>query len=44
MPSYCLKCIKNIKSINARVSNTSNGKTITLSKCAVCGRKKSRFV
>ena len=36
MPSYCLKCRKNTESINPRVSKT-NGKTIILSKCAICG-------
>ena len=35
---------KYTKNINPRVSNTSNGKTIILSKCATCGSKKSRFV
>ena len=32
------------KNINPRVSNTSNGKTMLLSKCAKCGNKKPRFV
>ena len=36
MSSYCLKCRKNTESINPRVSKT-NGKTIILSKCAICG-------
>ena len=35
---------KYTKNINPRVSNTSNGKTMILSKCATCGSKKSRFV
>ena len=42
--SYCLKCKKNTESINPKVSKTSNGKTIILSKCAVCDSKKSKFV
>ena len=29
--------------INPRVSSTSNGKAMILSKCAKCGSKKSRF-
>ena len=37
-------CRKDTKSINPKVSNTSNGKTVMLSKCAVCGSKKSRFI
>ena len=44
MLSYSLKCKKNIENINPRVSKTSNGKTTILSKCAICGRKKSRFI
>ena len=44
MKSYCLKCIKNTENINSRVSKTSNGKTMLLSKCAICGSKKSRFI
>ena len=43
MMSYCLKCKKDTESINQRVSNTSNGKTVLLSKCAKCGSKKSRL-
>ena len=43
--SYCLKCRKrNTESINLRVSETNNGKTIILSKGAKCGSKKSRFI
>ena len=44
MKSYCLKCKKDTESINPRVSNTSNGKTMLLSKCAKCRSKKSKFV
>ena len=44
MLSYCLKCKKNTKSINAKVSKTTNGKTIILSTCAICGSKKSKFI
>ena len=42
MKSYCLKCRKYTKNINVRVSNSSNGKTMILSECEVCGSKKSR--
>ena len=35
MKLYCLKCKKD--TINPRVSNTSNGRTIILSKCTICG-------
>ena len=44
MKSYCLKCRKDTENINSKVSKTSNNRTIILSKCAKCGRKKSRFI
>ena len=34
MLSYCLKCRKNTESIDPKVSATSNGRTMILSKCA----------
>ena len=33
-----------MEKINPRVSNTSNGKTMILSKCAICDSKKSRII
>ena len=44
MRSYCLKCREDRENIKPRVSNTSNGKTMLLSKCAICCSEKSRFV
>ena len=44
MGSYCVRCKRGTKNINATVSNTSNGKTMILSKCATCSSKKSRFI
>ena len=44
MESYCLKCKKYTKNINPQLSSTSNGKTMILSKCAICGSKKSKFI
>ena len=44
MKSFCLKCRKNTENINPRVSKTSNGRTMLLSKCAICDSKKSRFI
>ena len=44
MKSYCLKAEKDTENINPRVSKTSNGRTMVLSKCAICGSKKSRFI
>ena len=43
MLSYCLKCKKK-ESINLKVLKTTNGKTMILSKCAICGSKKSKFI
>ena len=42
LPS-CLKCKKNTGSIDLKVSATSNGKTMLLSKSAIRGAKKSNF-
>ena len=44
MKSYCLKCRKNTEIIHSKVSNTSNDRTMVLSKCAICGSKKSRLI
>ena len=44
MLSYCSKCRRNTKSINPKVSKTTNGKAIILSTCAICGSKKSKFI
>ena len=44
MESYCLKCKKYTKNVNPQVSGTSNGKLMILSKCAICGSKKSKFI
>ena len=44
MKSYCLKCRKDTENINPTVSKTSNVRTMLLSKCAICGSKKSIFI
>ena len=47
MESYCLKCKKKYwktENIDPKVSASRNGRTIILSKCAICGSKKSRFI
>ena len=44
MKSYFLKYKKDTEKINPRISNTSNGKIMILSKCAICGCKKLRFI
>ena len=43
MLAYCLKCNKN-KVVDWKVVKTKNGKQMLLSKCVVCGSKKSRSV
>ena len=44
MKSYCLRCRRNTENIDPKVSNTSNGTRTILSKCAICGSKRSRFI
>ena len=44
MESYRLKCKKDTENIDLKVSGTSNGRATILSKCAICGSKKSRFI
>ena len=44
MELYCLQCKKNTENIDPETSSTSNGKAMILSKCAMCGSKKSRFI
>ena len=44
MKSFCLKRKKDTENINPRVSNASNGRTMVLSKCAICDSERSRFV
>ena len=43
MESYCLKSKKNTENIDLEVSSTSKGRAMILSKCAICGSKKSRI-
>ena len=44
MLSYYLKCKRNTESLNPKVLKTTNDKAIILSKCAICGSKKSKFI
>ena len=44
MLPYRLKCKKNTESIDPKVSATSNGKTMIISKSAICCSKKSKFI
>ena len=44
MESYCLKCKKHTENINPHVSGTGNGNFMILSKCAICGSRRSKFI
>ena len=44
MKSYCLMCRKDTENINPKISETSNGKTMLFSNCAICNRNKLRFI
>ena len=44
MLSYFLRCKKDTENINPGVSKTFNNKIMLLSKCAICGTKKSRLI
>ena len=44
MNSYCLSCKKDTKNINPKIVRTKNNRLITVSKCAICNNKKSRFI
>ena len=41
---YCLKCRKNTESKNPKVAKTKNERIMLLSKCVMCGSKKSKFI
>ena len=44
MESNFLKCRKYAENINPQVSRTRNGKTMIISKCAICNSRKSEFI
>ena len=44
METYCFKCRKYTKNIKPQISSASNGKLMTLSRCAICNTKKYRFI
>ena len=39
-----LKVQKNTEKIDPEISSSSNGRAMILSKCAICGSKKSKFI
>ena len=42
--SYCLKCKKKTSSRNAEKRTSKNGRRYVVSRCMVCGSKKSQWV
>ena len=44
MKSYFLKCRKDTEKIVLKISSSSNGRAMVLSKCAICGSKISKFI
>ena len=44
MLTYCLKCKRNTKNIDAKMIETKNGRLMVSSRCAVYGSTKSRFM
>ena len=42
METYCLNCKKYTENIDPKISDTSNGKTMILSKSAISNSKKSK--
>ena len=44
MKIYCIVCTKNTDDIISKVVKTKNGRLMLMSKCSICGNKKSRFM
>ena len=44
MKSNCFKSRKDTENIDPKISSTSNGQALILSKCSIYGSKKSRFI
>ena len=44
MMTYCIKCKRNTKNIDAKMIKTKNGRLPLSSICVVCGGKKLRFM
>ena len=42
--TYCLSCKKDTKNINPKVVRTKNDRLAMMSKCAICGKNKFRFI
>ena len=44
MNAYCVKCERDTENIDLKMFRTKNNRLVMLSKCSVCGIKKSRFI
>ena len=44
MLTYCLKCRKNTKNVDEKMTKTKNGRFLLSSKCVARGSKKSKFM
>ena len=44
MKTYCVSCKKNTANENSSVRKTKQNILMLVSNCAVCGKKKSRFI
>ena len=44
MLTYCLKCKKNTKNVDAKMMKTRNVRLMLSSKCAVCGSEETKFM
>ena len=44
MKTYCEKCRKDTENIDPKMVRTKKNRLVMLSKCSVCGIKKSRFL
>ena len=44
MKTYCEKCRKDTENIDQKMVRTKKNRLVMLSKCSVCGIKKSRFL
>ena len=42
--THCLLCKRDTKNINPKVVRTKNNRLAMMSKCAICGKNKFRFI
>ena len=44
MQTYCVSCNKNTANTNSGIRRTKQNRLTLVSNCAVCGKKKSKFI